>query len=248
MLLARPAFYLSAPFDAEAPVKDRDHGRFPRHVAIHLALGFIAIVAIIAVAILARQVTDGTAIAQFDEKVANALHRNTTPGWHQTFRFVTLLGTGWALGIAAGLVGLVLLLRRHITLAIAWAVAQGGAVILVKIIKAMVERTRPSVADPSFYAHGWSFPSGHVVRTFAFCAMAAYLVFRLTRSWPATLVAAAAGVVCSLVMAFSRVYLGAHFVSDVVAGLIVGTAWVAVCIGVTEEALRRSGRRAESPD
>jgi membrane-associated phospholipid phosphatase len=220
----------------------------PRHVTTHLVLGFIAIVALVAVAMLARQVAGDTAIAQFDERFANALARNTTPGWHRVFRFVTLMGTGWAIGAAAGVVGVVLVLRRHFTLAIGWAVAQGGAVILVKVIKAMVERTRPSVSDPNFYAHGWSFPSGHVVRTFALCAMAAYLVFRLTRSWPATLVAVAAGAVCSLIMAFSRVYLGAHFVSDVVAGLVVGTAWVAVCISVTEEALRRSGRRAESSD
>ena len=229
-------------------MKDRKGGLFPRHIVVHLLLGFIAIIAFVVVAMLARQVTPGTAIAEFDEKVANALNRSTTPGWHQTFRLVTLMGTGWALGIASGIVGVVLLLRRRFTLAIGWAVAQGGAVVLVKVIKAMVERTRPSVADATFYAHGWSFPSGHVVRTFAFCAMAAYLVFRLTRSWPATLVAAAAGVVCSLIMAFSRVYLGAHFVSDVVAGIIVGTAWVAVCIAVTEEALRRSGPRADSAD
>ena len=201
----------------------------------------MATLAFIAVALLAGQVGPGSPIAQLDETLAKALDRNRTPGLHRFFQHVTLMGTGWAIGIASGIVGLFLLIRRRFAFAVGWGITQLGAVTLVKLIKAMVERTRPGLGDTTFYAHGWSFPSGHVVRTFAFCAMGTYVVYRLTGSRFATTVAGVVGILWSLTMAFSRLYLGAHFASDVIAGLVVGTGWVAVCIAGMEEAHRRAG-------
>lgn len=210
-----------------------------RHVMVHVALGFVTTIALVAVAILAGQITPDSAIVRFDTAFAKALDANTTPAWRRFFQVVTLMGTGTVLGVASAVVGVFLLVRRHLTLAIGWGVAQVGAVVLVKAIKATVERTRPGLGDPSFFASGWSFPSGHVVRTFAFGVMGAYLVLRLTRSWRSTVVVCALAGLCTLVMAFSRMYLGAHFASDVTAGFIAATAWVAVCISATEEVLRR---------
>ena len=211
------------------------------HMVVHLALGFVATAAVIGLLSLARQVAADSAIARFDLKVAKALHDGATATWTSVFRTITILGTGWVLGVAAGVVGLGLLLSRRFILAIGWIIAQLGAVTLVKVIKGIVERTRPGLTD--FLASGWSFPSGHATRTAVFCGMAVYLVFRLTRSGTATAIAATAALVWSLAMAFSRVYLGAHFASDVVAGLLVAAAWLAVCISALEIAQRRRWRR-----
>jgi undecaprenyl-diphosphatase len=198
----------------------------------------LAIAASIVFAILAVGVTTDSPLARFDRDFANALDANATPELREFFKSITLLGTGWALGIASGVVGVALLVRRHIRLAIAWTIAQGGSVVLVKIVKAIVARDRPGLGDPEFYAHGWSFPSGHVVRTFVFVAMAAYLVFRLTGSRAVTTAVCLLGFTWCVAMAASRLYLGAHFASDVTGAMLLGTAWVAACIAVAE------GRRA----
>jgi membrane-associated phospholipid phosphatase len=220
--------------------KERVTGR-AEYMAAHLALGLVAVVAVIGLLMIAQQVAADSALAKFDHKVATALHESATPGWTSLFRNVTILGTGWVLGIASGVVGLGLLLRRRFVLAAGWIIAQVGAVTLVKVIKALVERTRPGLTD--FLASGWSFPSGHATRTAVFCGMIVYLAHRLTRSRTATVLTAVAGIIWSLLMAFSRVYLGAHFASDVVAGLLVAAAWLAVCIWAIEVALRRANWR-----
>ena len=195
---------------------------------------FIAIVAFVLVAILAAAVATDSSLARFDRAVAKTLDEHTTLRWVAAFRTITLLGTGWALGIASAIVAIGLLFRRRFLLAIGWIVAQGGAAILVKIVKVLVERDRPGLGDVEFYAHGWSFPSGHVVRTAVFCGMAAYLVFRLSGSRSATAVACVLGLAWSLVMCFSRLYLGAHFLTDVTAGLILATGWVSTSIAGIE--------------
>jgi undecaprenyl-diphosphatase len=197
-------------------------------------LVYVAIAALALFALLATQVGRGSAIASMDIAFARGLDGRSTPAGQQVFRFITLLGTGWTLGVASGIVALGLLLRRHFSVAVAWIVAQGGIVLLVKLVKLLVERDRPGLGDTTFYAHGWSFPSGHVARTFVFCAMAAYLVFRLSRSRIATRWASAVAITWTLIMAFSRLYLGAHFASDVIAALLLATAWVALCIAGSE--------------
>ena len=216
-----------------------------RFMALHIVLGFVATAAIAAFAFLAWQVSAGSAVATFDRDFADALHKTVTPGWNRFFHAITLMGIGWVLAIPTSLVAIWLLIRRRFIFALGWVIAQVGALVLVRTVKHIVERTRPGLAD--YLASGWSFPSGHATRTFVFCGMAVYLILRLSRSWTATSIAAAVAAVWSLLMAFSRVYLGAHFPSDVVAAAIVSTAWMAVCISGIEEALRRTGRTVADP-
>jgi membrane-associated phospholipid phosphatase len=199
------------------------------------------VVAIVGAALfiaLAIAVAGGSPITTLDRELAERLQKGVTPRTVEVLKVVTLLGTGWALGVASGVVAAVLLLRRHFMLAISWIAMQGGAVLIVKVVKYFVQRDRPGLGDTDFYAHGWSFPSGHVVRTVAFCGMAAYLVFRLTGSRRATVIVSIIGMAWSVTMAFSRLYLGAHFPSDVVAGLILGNIWVALGIGQLESTRR----------
>ena len=80
--------------------------------------------------------------------------------------------------------------------------------------------------------------------TFIFCGLGAYLLLRGVRSWTATAVVVTASLVWCLMMGFSRLYLGAHFASDVVAGLLAGAAWVAVCVSVMEVVLTQRAHAA----
>ncbi|MDP9416474.1 MAG: phosphatase PAP2 family protein, partial [Actinomycetota bacterium] len=124
-----------------------------------------------------------------------------------------------------------LLWRRLPRLAVFVVVTVLGGWALNATMKQVVHRARPVLLDPVAQARGLSFPSGH-----AQSAMVAYgvllLVFLpvLARVWRRLAVAAA--VLMVLAIGFSRVALGVHYVTDVLAGYVLGAAWVAAMISV----------------
>ena len=109
-----------------------------------------------------------------------------------------------------------------------------------QVLKETFERTRPEFADPVLAASSWSFPSGHAMGTFILCGMVCYLLVRENRSWTMAAVIVTASASWCVVMAFSRLYLGVHYASDVHAGLLAGVAWVAVCVSALEVLRRRT--------
>jgi membrane-associated phospholipid phosphatase len=120
-----------------------------------------------------------------------------------------------------------------------WSISQGGSALLNYAMKVAFARPRPEAADPVLYSSGWSFPSGHAMATLVLCGVGAYLLARLfpSNGWRGLVIVLL--IAWPLVIGFSRLYLGVHYVSDVVAGFLAGTAWVAVCVSGTEVALRR---------
>ena len=216
-----------------------------RYVALHLGLGLIATAAIVAFAVIAEQVVAGRAIAAFDLAVADALWTNTSSRGRQVFRVITAFGSTELLLVLSAAIAAVLLVGRHQVLAVGWIIGQTGGPILNVMLKHTFERTRPEFADAVLTTPGWSFPSGHAMNTFVFCGLGAYVLLRFMQSWTAIAAVVAVAFAWCLVMGFTRLYLGVHFVSDVVAGLIAATAWVAVCVSGIEVALRA---RSRTPD
>jgi membrane-associated phospholipid phosphatase len=212
------------------------------YVAIHLLLGLVATAAVIGFAVIAEEVMAGSTVAEFDRAFAEALHKEASPFGREAFRRITWFGSGIVLAIAASVIAVILLLRRRHVLATGWIIAQAGAGLLVITLKSAFARNRPALPDAELLT-SWSFPSGHALGTFVFCGMSAYLLLRLTRSLALSSLLVALALTWCIVMGFTRLYLGVHFASDVIAGLIAATAWVAVCISGIELGLRqRSGR------
>jgi membrane-associated phospholipid phosphatase len=118
-----------------------------------------------------------------------------------------------------------LLWRRLPRLALFVVVTVAGSSLLNQVVKVAVDRSRPVLPDPVAHANGMSFPSGH-----AQSAVVAYSVLLLVflpvlrGAWRPTGVAVA--VLMVLGIGFSRVALGVHYVSDVLAGYVLGAAWV----------------------
>lgn len=98
--------------------------------------------------------------------------------------------------------------------------------ILNSLLKSAIDRARPAVSEPVAHAGGYSFPSGHAqnATVAAGVLVVVFLPALRGRRRTAALIAAPVWV---LLVCFSRVGLGVHFVSDVVAGVVVGVAWVA---------------------
>jgi membrane-associated phospholipid phosphatase len=151
-------------------------------------------------------------------------------------------GTYWAVFT---IVALWLLWRRRPRLAVFVAVTVLGSSLLNRAVKHAVERARPVLDDPVAHASGLSFPSGH-----AQAAIVGYSTLLLL-FWPAMgsvarRAAVAVSVVMVLAIGFSRVALGVHYVSDVLAGYVLGAAWVAASAAAFNAWRRELGRPQEA--
>jgi membrane-associated phospholipid phosphatase len=112
--------------------------------------------------------------------------------------------------------------------------------LLNTLLKHQFHRARPTVANPIVTLTSYSFPSGHTMAaTCLYGALAAFAFSHLSSwRWRVAVISAAA-ILVSLV-AFSRLYLGAHYLSDVLAAMAEGLAWLAFCL-IAASLLRRHG-------
>lgn len=108
-------------------------------------------------------------------------------------------------------------------------IAVGGGGILTKLLKNLYERGRPSI-NPEIDAIGFSFPSGHSMGSLIFYGFIIYFVVRSRMNKLIKGLAISFMVVLVLLIGTSRIYLGAHFPSDVLAGFIAGTIWLLLSI------------------
>jgi membrane-associated phospholipid phosphatase len=154
-----------------------------------------------------------------------------------------------AIAAAAAIVALLLWRANGALMAVGWIAAQAGGGVLNLALKETFERTRPAFADPLLAASSWSFPSGHAMGTFILFGLGCYVLLRETASWTVAAFVVTLSLAWCIVMAFSRLYLGVHFASDVAAGLIAGVAWVAVCASALEVVRpRRAPRNGAARD
>lgn len=166
----------------------------------------------------------------YDGVVATWLHTHATAGLTDVFRAITFLGNAETLLAVVVLATAAMLLMRRITDAAFVVLAFVGSSSINHITKVLVARDRPEFADPITVAHGYSFPSGHAMTSTVVYGMVAFLVIRALRSPKAR--AAVLGVLALLLglMGLSRLYLGVHYLSDVGAGYLLGTAWLMLCL------------------
>jgi len=169
-----------------------------------------------------------------------AVHERTA-GATTFFTIMTIIGGPFGLAVLLTIIGIILAVQRRWRWLIYLAVTAGGGALLNLELKRYFARARPIAAEMLRRANGYSFPSGHAMGSAVAFGALAYLAFRAVRSWPAK--AAAIAFLYTLVasVALSRVYLGVHWISDVLAGVTVGTVWVTTTT-VAYETLRRIRR------
>jgi membrane-associated phospholipid phosphatase len=174
---------------------------------------------------LAEELIEGDTV--YDERLAEWLHGRATQPFTDLFRAITWLGNVPVL-LAVTLIAVgILWSRRERTDAVFVALAFIGGQVLSNSMKLGFRRERPFFADPLATESTYSFPSGHALVSLAvYGSVALVLARRLPRWWSILVLAAAAVLV--LAIGFSRLYLGVHFLSDVLAGYAAGTAWLAL--------------------
>jgi membrane-associated phospholipid phosphatase len=214
-----------------------------RLLTIQLALGLVIVAAVAAFAVIAEDILSGGDVEAADLVIVGAVHNTTSPGWERFFHIVTWFGSREMLFAGASIVAVVVFVKYGVLLAAGWVVSQLGGALLNLTLKQSFARARPEHADALLAATSWSFPSAHAMNTFVLVGLGAYLLVRGVRSGAAATLAVALAVVWCLLVGFSRIYLGVHFASDVVAGLLAGAAWVAICISVMETLRWRAHHR-----
>ena len=181
-----------------------------------------------------------------DTRFASWLHEQATPGWTTFFENATRLGNVPVL-VAVTLVAAVILARKGLRTELELLLlAVVGAEILTFGLKLGFERERPFFPDPLATESTYSFPSGHASVSLAVYGTIGYIVARhaATRRRQVGILAAAAALV--LLIGFSRLYLGVHYLSDVIAGFSLGLAWVALCVVLLHLRLRLKARRDQT--
>ena len=128
----------------------------------------------------------------------------------------------------------------------AFAASIAGAVVWVQVFKQLFHRDRPGLFEPLAHAIGYSFPSGHSAMSAAFFGSVAGLAATSARRRRAAAAYLAGGLGTVLVVGFSRIALGVHWPTDVLAGWAVGFGWVSLVFALAERAARK-GRRAATP-
>ena len=211
-------------------------------VGIFLLIGAaIAVAGTYAFAELAGNVRSGRTQA-FDDAVLTWMGAHRNPTLDTAMLEVTALGTGTVVMMVVGVAGLFLWLNKHKHSALLLLIATVGGMLLNNLLKAGFNRPRPSVISWVTQATFYSFPSGHAMSSTVVYSTVAYLAARLQRRHAARVSVMTIALIIIALISVSRLYLGVHYPSDVLAGIIIGLAWAAFCMA-TLEAIQLYARR-----
>ena len=196
---------------------------------------------------IAEHVVRGAPLTQLDAEIATWFHVNAIPRITDLMLFLSAINGVGAICVSGALFAIVLALRREWFWLLYLALALPGGFLLNMLTKAAFQRQRPSFDDPLVTLSSYSFPSGHTMgATLFYGTLAAFLVPRV-RTRVARLAIVCAAIMMIVLVASSRVYLGAHYLSDVLAAVAEGVAWLALClIAVATLRRRRLAQAARS--
>jgi membrane-associated phospholipid phosphatase len=199
--------------------------------ALHLIAGLLVFsVMTLTLGEIAEDVRNGEPLTITDVRFSNWLHSHGSAPLTKVMWIVTTLHTSLVVCVAAVLVGLYLWRRRERYWVVALGLSVFGGLLLNKILKLMFHRARPHFRDAIQMLTSYSFPSGHtMIATVFWGAIAAFVIAKST-NWPRRILAAAVAIILIMLVAFSRIYLGAHYLSDVLGAMAEGLAWTALSL------------------
>lgn len=170
---------------------------------------------------------------QFDQVIIQEVSNLRNDTLTAIMKFITYLGSKDILTLL--LVGSLIWLivkRKNYWGAILYLVAVAGGGLLNLGLKHWFERIRPE--NSLIVEQGFSYPSGHAMGSLIYYGFLGYLVIRSQRGKSLKVTLAIGFIATILLIGFSRIYLGVHYPSDVLAGFSAGTVWLFLCIGALE--------------
>lgn len=203
----------------------------PRRVAAASTVviaGFVALVAtLVLFGAIAEDIRDQEVFA-LDTWATPFLHGIASPPLDALMLALTTMGSSLVLVPVFVVAAVALLVSRHYGAALFFAIASGGGLVIDATMKIIFQRPRPKL-DYAAVLPDYSFPSGHSMNGIVFyvgLALIAWSIFGRRVG----LLATTAAVLLAFGIGTSRIYLGYHYLSDVVGGFLAGTAWLIIVI------------------
>lgn len=161
----------------------------------------------------------------FDEPILVFARDMATAGFDRTFLLFSELGYQWGVVPVDVALVAVLALRKRVREGLFAALALGGSALLNLSTKHLFARERPSLWESIAPETTFSFPSGHAMGSMTLAWVCLLLAWRTRWRWPV----AVAALVFTLLVGLSRVYLGVHYPSDILAGWTAASVWAVSC-------------------
>ena len=191
----------------------------------------ILLVASVSFAAIATVVASSDPILKHDLQAVVWLHTRNSPAFAALLFALGQMHGLIGMGLLTGAFALALARRKKWYWVLSLGLAMGGGMVLNLALKSAFQRDRPVWDDPLVALSSYSFPSGHTAgATLFYGFLAIYVVSHVKRlSVRVACVVAAATMV--VLVAFSRMYLGVHYPSDVLAAMSASTAWLVIALG-----------------
>jgi membrane-associated phospholipid phosphatase len=208
----------------------------------HIYLGLHTVVGLLLAAgctwlflAIADEVPEQGAMIRVDNAVTSWLQVHGTETGEAIFVGVSYIGAQ-VLTVVLLVLAITLIVRRDWRRLAVLAVTCGGGALLNGAMKLVFHRERPAYAE-EFHLTTWSFPSGHAMDSLIVYGLLAYW---LGTKWPekSRLIYIGAALLIGAI-GYARIYLGVHYLSDVIAGFSAGAVWLFVCITGDQFAERR---------
>lgn len=179
---------------------------------------------------IAEDVFTGDTLTLLDARLANWLHAQARPGFTRMMLGFTHLHGTTGIVVLSVFFGCYLAYCRERYWLLALASTVGGGLLLNVALKHVFRRARPSFDEPLLTLATYSFPSGHTAgSTLLYGLLAAFLIARTT-TLPIKMIVVLTALTMIGLTGLSRMYLGVHYLSDVMAAMMSSGAWLAVCI------------------
>ncbi|MPZ85830.1 MAG: phosphatase PAP2 family protein [Actinophytocola sp.] len=188
----------------------------------------VALVGVLALAAVALTVTVGRLVT-LDTTWRTWLIDRRSPPLTAVMTGITTVGSTPVLVAVAIGISVWRLAGHHPREALLVGGTTAGAVVLGPLLKSVVERSRPGDAH-LVLVNSWAYPSGHSLTSTAVIGVLTALAFRRPAAGRRRTATVTAGAALVVAVGISRVYLGVHWPTDVLAGWLIGASWLAVCL------------------
>ncbi|MDX6611518.1 MAG: hypothetical protein QOD75_704 [Blastocatellia bacterium] len=210
------------------------------YLGLHLTIGALILIGATWIfAAIAEDVVTADRLTVVDVEFSNWLHARANPTVTAVLIVITNLHATIGITILTFAAFLFLIRRGYRAQSLALVFSVFGGMLLNVILKNIFVRARPHFEAPILTLTTYGFPSGHTMMATCFYGALAAIAIWSLRTWGARLAATLGAGLMILLVGFSRIYLGAHYLSDVLGAMAEGLVWLAFCLTAVSVAHRR---------
>ena len=213
-------------------------------LGLHLTIGLLVmILGAWAFSEISEEIGPGTDWHAFDQRVTAWFGAHAHPTLTAVAHAITRCGSVAFLAVVSVAFAIYFFTRRAWNRLLELAVTMLGGSLLNIVLKHFFQRQRPVLENPLVTLSSYGFPSGHTMGATLLYGLLALIAARFIRSASGRAAVFSLAIVAITVIGITRIYLGAHYLTDVIAAIAAGSAWLAVCWTTAETFRKRQEAR-----